>query len=139
MEALRSAYTAAAAFHAPVTVPFETYAAHALRLARLRLRRSALPESDERLADALSAAALEDLYLACACEHGAAGAWERFDVLYRGRLASLARHSVKTGAEATAAAADLCSDMIAPPPSGARPGHGSAPSMDRAASIPGCP
>jgi hypothetical protein len=63
--------------------------------------------------------ALDDLFLARACEHGCNAAWTELRRAYRNRLLGLARHKASSSANAEDVVDDLLAELALPPASGA--------------------
>ncbi len=115
---LRSAFDRARELHGNFDVPFEDFAAHAGRLARVRLAKSSLAPTAENVASVLERAALEDLYLAFACESGVPGAWERLHLLITPTLRALALRRGASAAEAAALSEEIPGALACPPARG---------------------
>jgi RNA polymerase sigma-70 factor len=118
-EALRRGYDEGRRHHGDLALTRAAFDAAVLRLVSARVRGAGL--DDARLADALAASRLDDLFLAIACDSQLPAAWERFTRSHRSRLVGLA---VSFGAARETAEelidlviGDLC---VAPADGGAR-------------------
>lgn len=94
------------------------FLAHAVRVTTLRRRRAGLPTSARELDALLRAAALEDLYLAFACERASEAAWKQVAETYLDRLTGLAVRRGARGADGEAAASAFLAKLALPPASG---------------------
>ncbi len=111
--ALQRAHAAARLVHRPVELPFETFREDVLRLVRERDGDAAPSE------ESIARRALDDLYLARACEHGCADAWETMRRQYERRLVGLAMKRGARGADSETVVSDLLGDLTLPAPGGA--------------------
>lgn len=115
---LRPAFDDGAAAHGALPFSFDVFSRRALALTVRRLERSMPSPSREEIADALSRAALADLYLAVACEDGVPGAWERFAERYERTIVALAVRRGASNADAEELASELPGELFTPPPDG---------------------
>jgi RNA polymerase sigma factor (sigma-70 family) len=111
--ALRAAWDAGRAEHEGLALPFARFAE---RVTALVARRSVAGESLEA---AVARRAAADLVLACACEDGVAGAWDRLHDLLSPRLSALAFRLLRDRGEAETLAAEVLGDLATPAPGGA--------------------
>jgi RNA polymerase sigma factor (sigma-70 family) len=115
---LRRGYAEGRAAHGPLALSFDAYARRAVDLAEKRLRRAGAAATREEVAEALSKAALADLYLAVACEEGAPGAWEAFTARFGPTLIAMAVRRGASRGEAEELAREIPGEIYAPPPGG---------------------
>jgi RNA polymerase sigma-70 factor (ECF subfamily) len=119
---LRGGHDAGRAAHPGIDLPHEAFARRATDLAQRRLRRigPALAAAGyaAALAEALSRAALADLFLAVACEEGVPGAWDAFAARYGPVVAALALRRGASRQEAEDLSREIPGDLFAPPPGG---------------------
>jgi len=117
-EALRRGFAEGADAHGALDLPFETFARRALELTARRLRRGGEQASREEVAEALSRAALSDLFLAIACEERAPGSWEALAGRTRGTVVALALRRGASRAEAEDLAEEIPGELFVAPPRG---------------------
>lgn len=86
---------------------------------RARLDRVGAPLDDGRLLQVLERTALDDLYIAIACDHGLERAWETLIDTYAPRLDGLGR-SIGARADTGSIGHDVLADLAAPPADGRR-------------------
>jgi len=115
---LRRGFEEGRAAHGPLPLPFETFERRALALTDRRLRRAGGTPAPGEVEEALSRAALGDLFLAVACEEGTPGAWDRFAAFYGRTLVALAVRRGAANAEAEELAREIPGELFTPPPSG---------------------
>lgn len=117
-ELLLAAFRRARARFGAIELPLERFAERALERAEDRLARIGGPFTPRSRLDALRAAALEDLFLATACDLGIGGAWERLEADVLPGVAAAARRRARFPALADEVVRDLPGDLLAPPARG---------------------
>ncbi|HLQ37501.1 MAG TPA: sigma-70 family RNA polymerase sigma factor [Planctomycetota bacterium] len=119
--------------HGDFGVDFAQYREHVLAAARRRVAASAgRPNAIARVARSL---ALDDLYLACACELRSELAWNALRTNFAYRLTTLLRKRGVQAQEATEIVADLPGMLVADPGSSTPPGRSRLSSFDGSGSL----
>jgi RNA polymerase sigma-70 factor len=116
---LRRGFDEGRAAHPGPGPTFEAYARHVLDRTRRRLSGDGGDPPGDEVAEALSRAALADLYLAAACEENLPGAWEAFAGFARTTVLALALRAGASRAEAEELAQSIPGELYAAPPGGA--------------------
>ena len=114
--ALKAAHASAKERFPNLSLAFDIYAGDVIALSQMA--RETLGLGGDGLGDSIRARALEDLYLARACEHGSEKAWATLVGDYQLRLTGLARARGGRGAAAEQEASALIADLALPPPGG---------------------
>jgi RNA polymerase sigma factor (sigma-70 family) len=115
---VREAFREGRAAYGDLGVPEAAFLATVSRQTGWNLKRRELDATAQAAADYLARAALEDLYLAGACEGGSEGAWAVLHAQFAGRLEGFAVRRGRSSAEAEGLVQDLFGDLAAPPPGG---------------------
>ena len=112
---LRAGFEAGRRKYGALELPFATYAGDVINAVRARRRSMGLPVEPSDLDAALSKRALDDLYLARACEHGCEQAWAVLATTFRSRLIGLAVRRGARGDQSESLGDELFSQLALPP------------------------
>lgn len=115
---LRRGHAAGRDRHGDLGLPFEDFARDAVGLVASRRAALGLAPGAGDGTEVFAALALEDLYLARACERGDERAWRVLRDVYLGRLRGLAIARGLRGSDAESVAADVFSELALPAPRG---------------------
>jgi RNA polymerase sigma factor (sigma-70 family) len=115
---LRDGFRRGAEKYAGVPLPFGTFSSRGIALLRARVSRVGLDPGGPALREAASRAALEDLYLAIACDESVPGAWESFLGRFGPLVRSLARRQGANAADADSLADEIGGVLRLPPARG---------------------
>jgi RNA polymerase sigma factor (sigma-70 family) len=113
---LEAAHAAAVDLYGDLGLDAAAYAERARALAKGHFARLGLPDDEEHVSTFLARAALEDVYLAGACEAGSRDAWDVLHARFAARLEGFAVRRGLSSAEAESLVQDLIGDLAAPPP-----------------------
>lgn len=116
--ALARAFGRARRIHGDHGIAPHAFIAHALAVIARRRRAADLATTPADLASSIDSAALEDLYLALACEQGSEVAWAQLSDTFLPRLTGLAVRRGARGADAEAAASAFLARLALPPATG---------------------
>jgi len=115
---LRAGWEEGRRLYGELPLAFDAFTARALERVHGRLARIGLTPTSDHLEHALSCSHVADLFLAIACDEGAAGAWEVFAHRFGRRLREQALRSGAAAFEAGDIARELPGELCTPPPSG---------------------